>query len=229
MNGKKVVVSIGGSILIPGNDDASYIKGLAAMIGEVSKEIQIVIVCGGGKISRYYSETGKELGGTVAQLDLLGIGVTRVNAALLALALGDAASMDIPLTAEDAASRSAPGIVVVMGGTAPGHTTDAVAAMVAKHLKADRVVNATSVDAVYSDDPRKVPDAERFSKLTIGELKGLVYKEHGAGNSGVFDPLGIRIAEENRIDLFIVDGRDLSELRNAILGKDVKGTFVDSH
>ncbi|MDR3282946.1 MAG: UMP kinase [Candidatus Methanoplasma sp.] len=229
MNKRKVVVSIGGSVLVPGDDDATYIKGLASMIREASNEAQLVIVCGGGKISRYYSEAGRELGGTVSQLDMLGIGVTRVNAALLALALGDLSSMDVPLTAEDAASRSASDNVVVMGGTAPGHTTDAVAAMVAKHLNADLVVNATSVDAVYSDDPRKVPGAKRFSRLTIKELGEIVYKEHGAGSSGVFDPLGVKIAEENRIDIVIVDGRDLSELRNAILGKEVEGTFVNSH
>ena len=41
--------------------------------------------------------------------------------------------------------------------------------------------------------------------------------------------MGVDIAMENRIDLFMVNGRDLSELRNAILGREIKGTFVNSH
>ena len=41
--------------------------------------------------------------------------------------------------------------------------------------------------------------------------------------------MGVDIAMENHIDLFMVNGRDLGELRNAILGKEIKGTFVDSH
>ena len=56
-------------------------------------------------------------------------------------------------------------------------------------------------------------------------LPRLVY----ASSSSVFDPLGVKIARESKIDILIVDGRDLDELRNAILGKEIKGTFVDSH
>jgi uridylate kinase len=229
MSSEKVVVSIGGSILIPDNNDSNYIKELSALIRDVISEgIQLVIVCGGGKIARYYANTGRELGGNDFQLDELGIGATRLNAALLAISLGDISSTDIPLTAEDAASRSEHGRIVVMGGTEPGHTTDAVAAMVAKALGAGRIVNATSVDAVYSEDPKKNPSAKRFSRLTIKELGDLVYKEHGASRSGVFDPLGVRIAEENHIDIAIVDGRDLTELRNAILGNEIIGTHISS-
>ncbi|MBQ3737200.1 MAG: UMP kinase [Candidatus Methanomethylophilaceae archaeon] len=226
---QKAVISVGGSVLIPGNDDAVYIRQLADMLREVSKEVQIAVVVGGGKMSRYYSETGRQLGGTVYQLDELGIGITRVNAKLLTVALGDIANSEIPLKAEECASMSEPGRIVVMGGTEPGHTTDAVAAMIARCMKADRVINASNVDAVYSADPRKDPDAKRFSKMTIKELKEVVGDEHDAGRSYVFDPMGVDIAMENRIDLFMVNGRDLSELRNAILGKEIKGTFVDSH
>ncbi|MCL1978912.1 MAG: UMP kinase [Methanomassiliicoccaceae archaeon] len=229
MKKEKVVVSIGGSVLIPGKDDPAYIRALAGMIEEVSRTVQVAVVCGGGRIARYYTETGAELGGTTHQLDMLGIGATRLNAQLLAVSLGKISSTDIPLTAADAAERSTPDNVVVMGGTVPGHTTDAVATMVAKEMHADRVVNATSVAAVFSDDPRKDPAAKRFSNMTIDELGKIVYKEHGAGKSSVFDPLGVRIAKEERIDILIVDGRNIDELRNAILGKRIEGTFVNSH
>jgi uridylate kinase len=226
MKKEKVVVSIGGSVLIPGKEDPAYIKELAAMIKEVSRTVQVVVVCGGGKIARYYVETSRELGGDTYQQDILGIGATRLNAQLLAVSIGS--PMDIPITAEEASSLSTPNNIVIMGGTVPGHTTDAVSMMVAKEMHADRVVNATSVEAVYSDDPKKNPDAKRFSKLTIKELGDIVYKEHGAGCSSVFDPLGIKIAKEEKIDILIVDGRNLPELKNAILGKSIKGTYVSS-
>ena len=226
---QKAVISIGGSVLIPGEDDAKYIRKLADMLKEVSEEVQIAVVVGGGKMSRYYVEAGRELGGTVYQLDELGIGITRVNAKLLTVALGDIANTEIPVKAEECARLSEPGRIAVMGGTEPGHTTDAVAAMIAECLKADRIINASNVDAVYSADPKKDPNAKRFGRMTIQELKDVVGDEHDAGRSYVFDPLGVRIAMENRIDLFMVNGRDLEELRNAILGKDIKGTFVNSH
>ena len=162
----RVVVSIGGSVLIPEKDDAKYIKALADMLRDVSKEVEIMVVCGGGKVSRYYSKTGKELGGTTYQLDELGIGVTKVNAKLLDIALGDAGIGKVPQTAEECASERHIGKVPVMGGTEPGHTTDAVAAMIAKACDADRIVNASNVDAVYTDDPRTNPNAKMLDKIT---------------------------------------------------------------
>lgn len=224
----KVVVSIGGSILIPDKDDSSYIRGLSALLRELVHDFQIVVVCGGGKISRYYANTGRELGGDTFQLDELGIMITRANAGLLRIALGDLRVEELPVEADRAAELSSPGNVVVMGGTVPGHTTDAVSAMVAKAMGADRIINATSVDAVYSEDPRQNPDAERYTDMTIDQLAGIVYSEHGAGKSSVFDPLGIRIAKQSGIDIVIVDGRDLTELANAIRGQGFRGTLVRS-
>jgi len=228
MSQDKVVISIGGSILIPDEDDAVYIGRLAKMLREAAQHVQLAVVCGGGKIARYYATTGRALGGSEEQLDLLGIGATRLNASLLALALGDVSSTVIPLTAEAAAAQAAPGHIVVMGGTAPGHTTDAVATMLARALHADRVVNATSVDAVYSADPRTHPEAVRYNRLTIRQLGELVYKDHGAGKSSVFDPLGVQIAEQERIDIQMVDGRNLTELKNAVLNQPFHGTYISS-
>ncbi|MCL2891000.1 MAG: UMP kinase, partial [Methanomassiliicoccaceae archaeon] len=148
---EKVVVSIGGSVLIPDNDDSAYIAALAKVLKEVSKKVRIAVVCGGGKTARYYANTGRKLGGTTEQLDELGIGATRLNAMLLSLALGDDSYYSVPLTIGEAAEAFVSGKIVVMGGTGPGHTTDAVATMVAGKIGAERVVNATSVDAVYSD------------------------------------------------------------------------------
>jgi uridylate kinase len=81
---------------------------------------------------------------------------------------------------------------------------------------------------VYSDDPKKDPNAKRFTKLTIKELSNIVYAEHDAGKSSVFDPRGIKLAMRDRIDLSIIDGRDLDEMRNAILGNKIKGTTINS-
>ena len=229
MSKESVVISIGGSILIPDEDDAVYIGKLSKMLLKVSKTVKLAVICGGGKIARYYANTGRDLGGNEDQLDLLGIGATRLNAGLLALSLGSASSTDIPTDVDTAAERSASVDILVMGGTKPGHTTDAVAAMLAKEMHAARVVNATSVDAVYSADPRMDPNAVRYDTMTVDQLGDLVYKDHGAGKSSVFDPLGVKIAKKEHIDIMMVDGRDLDDLEKAILGKPFSGTFVNSH
>jgi uridylate kinase len=222
-----VVVSLGGSVLIPGENDSTYLQGLAKMIKAVCKDRRVFLVCGGGKVARYYITQGREMGAHVDHLDEMGIMVTRTNARLLQLALGDVAVPGIPVTPQEAREMARPGKVVVMGGTVPGHTTDAVSAMLAEETKAARIVNATSVDAAFTADPRKHPEAKRLKHITFQELYDLVNKgAHGAGPSDVFDKLGADIAMRNRIPIYIVNGRNLEELRRAIEGKEVEGTFV---
>jgi uridylate kinase len=222
-----VVISLGGSILIPDERDHIFLKDISDLIKEQCKDKRIFIVCGGGKVARYYISTARELGRPVNELDELGIGTTRLNAKLLQLALGDVAVDLIPRTAKEAVEASEEGKVVVMGGTVPGHTTDAVSAMIAEEAKADRIINATSVDAAYTADPKKYKDAKRLKRITFEELHALVNKGvHGAGPSNVFDKLGAEIAMRDRIPIYIVNGRNLAEMRKAILGQDVEGTYV---
>jgi uridylate kinase len=51
--------------------------------------------------------------------------------------------------------------------------------------------------------------------------------KYGAGNSHVFDPLGAEIVKRCRIPILVVDGRDIDDMRNAILGQRIKGTVID--
>src|SRR5437016_1769119 len=59
---EKVVVSLGGSVLVPGDDDARYLRDLAALFRDVSTRVKLFVVTGGGRIARYYIETGRALG-----------------------------------------------------------------------------------------------------------------------------------------------------------------------
>ncbi|MEM2943469.1 MAG: UMP kinase [Methanomassiliicoccales archaeon] len=224
---ESVVISIGGSILVPGDEDAEFIRKLVNLIRALSKEYRLCIVCGGGKIARYYISVARSLGMSREEQDELGIVVTRLNAKLLQTLLKDIVPPSIPTTSREASVLMSSYPVVVMGGTVPGHTTDAVAAMVARESSSARIVNATSVDAAYSADPKKVRNAIRYQKLTFEELIKLVDKgDHQAGPSDVFDKLGAQIAMESNIPVYIVNGRDLGDLESAVRGNKIKGTIV---
>src|SRR5437879_10036274 len=156
---EKVVVSLGGSVLVPGEDDARYVHALAQLLQSLSSRVKLFVVTGGGRVARYYIETGRSVGIRERTLDEFGIAVTRLNARLLSAALGGRANRE-PAVSYAAASKLAKRYpIVVMGGTRPGHTTDPVAASLARFVGAQRIVNATSVDGVYSADPKKDPDA----------------------------------------------------------------------
>lgn len=222
-----MVISLGGSIIIPGDRDGEFLKRFASLLRELSKERELFVVCGGGKTARMYIDIGRELNGSEWQLDEMGIAATRLNARLLQLALGDLAEQAVPCTVEEAARQAGQVKIVVMGGTTPGHTTDGVSASLAEAVGAVRIVNATSVDAVYSADPRKEASAERFKRLSFQQLKDLLGNDHGAGASGVFDPMGAAIVMRCRIPVMVVAGRDLEEMSRAVQGLPVKGTVID--
>lgn len=225
---EKVVISLGGSIIIPGKRDGEFLRHFAAMIGPLTDDLEIFVVCGGGRIARYYIDTGRDLGAGEDKLDDMGIEVTRLNARLLQLALGGKAHDTVPCTVEETAAQGGRGRVAIMGGTTPGHTTDGVSAALAEKVGASRIVNATSVDGVYTSDPRKHSDSMKYERLTFDQLEGMMNKgKHGAGNSHVFDPMGAEIVRRCRIPLLVVDGRDIEEMRNAILGHRIKGTVID--
>lgn len=222
-----MVVSLGGSVIVPDEEDEVFLKRLSSMVSSLCDRYQIYIVCGGGKIARYYIRVGRSLGLTEYDLDELGIMSTRINAALVAFALGERAVGKVPSDIIEAHRLERKGKVVVMGGTVPGHTTDAVSAMLAREVKAARIINGTSVDAAYTADPRKDPKAERIPRMTHQQLYQLVdVGVHGAGPSNVFDRLGAKIAWDNNIEIYIVNGRDLDEMSAAIQGKPIKGTVV---
>ncbi|MGD0817288.1 MAG: UMP kinase [Methanomassiliicoccales archaeon] len=222
-----VVVSLGGSVLIPEEDDADHLSNLSRLLKEMSSEHRLLLVCGGGKVARYYITTGRGIGASERELDELGIMTTRINAKLVSLSLGELAADKIPTTVEEAEKASSDGKIVVMGGTVPGHTTDAVSAMLAEKVSAVRIVNGTSVDAAFTADPKKVKDAKRLHTITHAELNLLVNRGmHCAGPSHVFDPLGASIATQANIPIYIINGRNMEEMRAAIQGKEIKGTLV---
>jgi uridylate kinase len=224
---EKVVVSLGGSILVPGDDDARYLRDLAALLRNLSGRVKLFVVTGGGRVARYYIETGRALGVRERTLDEFGIAITRMNARLLAATLGLRTNRE-PATAFAEAERLSKRFpIVMMAGTSPGHTTDLVSASLAHRVRADRIVNATSVDGVYDADPKKDASARLLPRVRFKDLVALTGKGHeAAGPSVVFDPAAARLLVRTRIPLMVVHGRDLRALRAAIVGEPFHGTRV---
>src|SRR5207247_4507685 len=142
---EKVVVSLGGSVLVPGDDDARYLRDLAALLRDVSGRVKLFVVTGGGRIARYYIETGRGLGIGERTLDEFGIAVTRLNGRLLAAALSGRANREPATTYAEAAKLARRHPIVVMAAPRPRHPTDRVSASLPRFVHAARPANATSV------------------------------------------------------------------------------------
>ncbi len=222
----RVVISIGGSVLAPGLE-ADRVEAHADTIdGLVDAGHEVAAIVGGGDVARQYINTARDLGATEYDLDTLGIDVTRLNARLLITALESSASPEPAESHEDARASLRRGEVAVMGGTVPGHTTDAVAALLAEMVEADLLVYATSVPGVFSADPNENETAEQYDRLTASELVDVISSiQIAAGSNAPIDLLATKIIERSGLRAVVLDGTTPSRIADAVAG-DVDGTEV---
>lgn len=222
-----IVLSLGGSILLP-DLHSDQIDEYASVIRElVGSGHSLSVVTGGGFIAREYIESARELGANEIELDDLGIAVTRLNARLLCVALGDAAVLSPPTTYEAAKEALNREKIPVMGGVAPAQTTDAVSAALAEYVNAELLVYATSVPGVFTSDPSVDDSATRFDTLSANELVSTI-AELGmdAGSNAPVDLLAAKIIQRAGIESIVLDGSDPSRVARAIQSGEFDGTRV---
>lgn len=221
----KIVVAIGGSILLKDYDSTRF-KQYSEILKELTTKHDLFIVVGGGKPARDYISVVRDLGAGEAQCDDIGIEVTRINAKLLLSALGDAAYQRVPHNFQEALEFSASGKIIVMGGTEPAHSTDAVSAILAEYVHADKLINLTSVDGMYTKDPNKYDDAELVSEITATDLlEFLNGKDMKAGTYEFFDTTAVQMIKRSNLETIIANGYEPKNLIKAINGENI-GTRV---
>ena len=221
----KIVVAIGGSILLKEYDSKKF-QEYSEILKDLTKEHELYVVVGGGKPAREYIGIVRDLGAGEAQCDDIGIEVTRINAKLMLSALGDAAYQRVPHNFQEALEFSASGKIIVMGGTEPAHSTDAVSAILAEYIHADKLINLTSVDGMYTKDPNKFDDAELVPEITATDLlEFLSGKDVKAGTYEFFDTTAVQMIKRSNLETVITNGFEPENLVRAVNGEDV-GTRV---
>ena len=221
----RIVAAVGGSILIPTYDSKKF-KSYAETLKKISEKHEIFIVVGGGKPAREYIKVLRELDCGEAKCDDIGIELTRINAKLLIYALDNYAYPKVPHNFQEALEYSASNKIIVMGGTEPAHSTDAVAAILAEYVNADLLVDLTSVDGMYTKDPNKYDDAEMINEITADEMLELIKgKDVKAGTYEIFDMTAIQMIKRSSLETVICNGNNPENLEKAINGEKI-GTRV---
>lgn len=221
----RIAITIGGSIIIKGYDYKKF-QEYSEILKELSKKHELFVVVGGGQPARDYIKITRNLDCGEAKCDDIGIEVTRINAKLLILALGDFAYPSVPTNFQKALEFSSSNKIVVMGGTEPAHSTDAVGAILAEYVGADMLINLTSVDGMYDKDPNKYSDAKLIEEITANNMLEFIKgNDVKAGTYEFFDMTAIQMIKRSSLETIIANGNDPENLIKAI-NKEKIGTRI---
>jgi uridylate kinase len=219
----KLVFSVGGSLVCPDGIDLSFIAQFSSLVDELSGMHEITVVVGGGKLARTYIRAAEDFQASDEVKDYLGIEATHLNAMLVASALGRQAVYRRTVSKKDFRK----GVILVTGGTTPGHSTDAVAAELAVLMKADLLINASNITGVYEKDPSVSPAAKMLEKITPVELLKIVARlPQTPGKYALIDKLAVQTIKKAKIKTIILNGRDIENIKKAVEGKKFTGTIV---
>ncbi len=233
MKYRRVLLKLSGEALMGekqfGIDNQQLARYAREVEGLVKAGVECAIVIGGGNIFRgvQAAEGGMER----TQGDYMGMLATMINAMALQSALEHIgvdtrlqSAIEMKAIAEPVIRRRAmrhleKGRVVIFGaGTGnPFFTTDSAASLRAIEIEADVILKGTRVDGIYTADPEKDPDAERFSSLTFDEVfkRGLK----------VMDMTAFTLCNENKLPIIVFDINEQGNLLKIIAGEEV-GTIV---
>ncbi|MFZ3208768.1 MAG: UMP kinase [Geobacteraceae bacterium] len=190
---------------------------------------ELALVIGGGNIFRGLAASSK--GMDRASADYIGMLATMINA----LAMQDAleklgvdtrvqSAIAMQEVAESYIRRRAirhleKGRVVIFGGGTgnPYFTTDTAASLRAMEIGAEVILKGTNVDGVYSADPKKDPNAVKFSRLTYIDVlkKGLQ----------VMDATAISLCMDNNLPIIVFDITTGGNVKRVVFGEEI-GTTV---
>jgi uridylate kinase len=232
---KRVLLKVSGEALMGPKEyglDTATVRAIAADIkGVVDLGVQVCLVIGGGNIFRGVS--GAAAGMERAQADSMGMLATVMNAlamqsALEKLGIPTRVQSAIPMeqVCEPFIRRRAVRhmekgrVVIFAAGTGnPFFTTDTAAALRAAEMGCDALFKGTQVDGVYSADPRKNPDAERYTTLT--------YLDMLARDLAVMDAAAISLARENRLPIIVFNIHEQGAFTAVIKGEGRFTTVVE--
>ena len=149
---------------------------------------------------------------------------TRLNAQLLKASFG--ALCPNPVVYNPTEDVEFKGQVLVAAGWKPGFSTDNDAVLLAEKFGADTVVNLSNIEKVYTDDPRKNPDAKPLDNISWADFRKMVGDEWTPGKNCPFDPIASKKAESMGLKVICAGGKNLDNIRAILEGKNYIGTTI---
>ena len=226
------VLSVGGSIVVPEFPDSEFLKKFSTLVRDwLSKDEQrkLILVVGGGGPARIYQNAYKEIIDNTSdnsQADWIGIMATRLNAQLLKAIFSDLCTQDVVYDPTSVSEIS--GRILIAAGWKPGFSTDTDAIYLAEQFKAKVVVNLSNIEKVYTDDPKKNPDAKPLDNISWKDFRKMVGDEWTPGKNCPFDPIASKRAESADIDVICAGGKDIANIEKILNDQEFFGTKISN-
>lgn len=227
------VLSVGGSIVVPEKPDTEFLTKFVSMVKEWLEEDtsrKLILVVGGGAPARVYqnaySEISKNVNSNSASdaADWIGIMATRLNAQLVKACFGELCQNDVVY--DPTAPIDFKGRVLLAAGWHPGFSTDNDAVLLAEKHDAKTVVNLSNIEKVYTDDPRKNPDAKPIDEISWKDFRKMVGNEWTPGKNCPFDPIASKKADECKMTVICAGGKNIENIRAILNDQEFVGTKI---
>ncbi len=229
MTHETIVMSVGGSLIVPGGIDTAFLKNLKQFIKTETTEEgrRFIIIAGGGRTARNYQEAAAAVSDLNAEdLDWMGIHATRLNGHLLRTVFRDLAHRVMITNPDEILDVPRHEKVVIAAGYRPGSSTDLRAVQIAEKIGASKVINLSNIDYVYTADPRKNPDATKIETISWTDFRAMIPADWDPGLSSPFDPVAAKVAQRDGIEVAIINGDKLGEVMKYLSGETFVGTKI---
>ncbi len=223
-----VVMSVGGSLIVPDQIDTDFLKTLKGFIEEeTAAGRRFIIIAGGGKTARRYQDAAEQVAELTSEdLDWMGIHATRLNGHLLRTIFRDLAHPVVIHNPDDVLDVPNDKAVVIASGYRPGCSTDLRAIQIAERVGAKKVINLSNIDYVYTDDPHHNPDAKKIEIISWADFRALIPSEWDPGLSSPFDPIAAKAADEGGVEVAIINGNRPDDLKKYLHDEEFVGTKI---
>lgn len=224
---KTIVISLGGSLIIPDEVNVEFLKKFRQLILKfVKKGNRAIIVCGGGKVCRRYNDSIKKINSEVTPVDLdwMGIAATKLNAELVRSIFGSVAFTSVLPDPHKKINSNKK--ILVGAGFVPGSSSDKDAVLLAETYGASMVINLTNIDYVYTRNPKKFKNAKPIINIKWPAFRKIVGYKWNPGANVPFDPMAAKLAQQLKLKVIIINGVKLNNLQRVLVGQSFIGTII---
>ncbi|MBP6323577.1 MAG: UMP kinase [Chitinophagales bacterium] len=230
---KRVLLKLSGEALMGDQQFGIQSETLSIFADEIKEVVEagyeIGIVVGGGNIFRGLQ--AGNIGIERAQGDYMGMLATVINGMALQGALESKgvytrlmSALNISQVCEQYIRRKAMRhlekgrcIIMAAGTGNPYFTTDTAAALRANELEVDVILKGTSVDGIYTADPKKDAAATKFDTITFDEVM--------IKNLRIMDQTAFALCKENKMPIIVFNIKQRGNILRILQGEKI-GTLV---